>query len=139
MPLPLIVPGVLAAGSIIAGLVEAGSAIATIAAVAFTVYRIYVLLTLLWAAFWLVCAMFAKEMLMWWVDLYFWLVQAALDMVGMGDSLTKFAELVNGLPVVLRVALSWIGTFDSMAAMLTALFANFALRSLPLVGGLFRG
>lgn len=139
MPIPLIVAGVAAAGSAIAGLIEAGSIVATLAGIGLIVWRVYVFVTLVWAAFWFACAAFAKEILTWFMELYFKLVSFALESVGMPDVFSQFATLVSQLPPKLLELFAWLGLWENASAMLMALFVNWGLRSLPLVGHLFRG
>lgn len=135
MPLPAIA----AAGGFLASLIGAGSTAATVAGIAWTVWRIFTIVSLVKAGIWLAMAYFAKDIFAWWVDFCLTFVDAAFSLIGVEDLVGRVTDLLQLLPDKLLEFMAWVDVMGNLSFLLSCLFLNMALRSIPIVGGIFRG
>lgn len=135
MPLPLAV----AAGVGLSSLAGVAGSVGTIASIALAAWRIYAILGLAVSAFWAAVAYFAHDLFEWVMDLCLWLVANALEFAGVEQPGESLMLMISQLPPVVLDAWAMLGVFNDMKIMFAAFAMNFALRSIPLIGGMFRG
>ena len=135
MALPVAIPVILGVGGWAARMTGA----VKLAAVAFALIKIYWVISLLSIAFWVACMFFAKELFAWFIDVMMSAVGLVLEATGTENPGPKIVSLVNQLPDVILDLWVRLGLWDGVSAMLAAYALNMALRSIPLVGGIFKG
>ena len=92
------------------------------------------LLGALWVAFWGTIVYFGKTVLVWFIDLAFYLLTEAMDALNFPDFMTSLLEAMEGLPELsLELIIMW-GIFDTIRFWISCYFANRGLRIIPIVG-----
>lgn len=134
-----IIPIIAGAAAALGAIIEGGGIVATVIGIGWTIWRIFTIIALVKATFWLACAAFAKDILEWFMQLTFWLMDQAFGLIGVDDFLQRLADLIALLPPKILELMAWLDIMDNVTFLLSCLFLNFALRSMPIVGGIFRG
>lgn len=90
------------------------------------------------AAVWAYILSFAKDCLLWFLDTTFWVLAEAMEALEFPDIFLMMMQTIEGWPEgVVQFAVA-VGVFTGIQFLLKCLFANRALRMIPIIGNAFR-
>lgn len=97
------------------------------------------LLAAMWVSLWAMIVWFGKTILIWFVDLAFWMLGQAMDALNFPDVMKDLLTAIDGMPANTIEFLVMVGVFKHINLWISCYFANRGLRVVPIVGRAFGG